>query len=391
MKRVLVLDANQRSALAVVRSLGKHGVPLITADESSVALAGCSRFSQGYFTIPSPGQPPGIFVTAIARLCREQKIDIVLPMIELTVTLLLEYQSDLPGITIPLPDLATFESLTDKCSLMRQAESLDIPAPRTWYADSKDTMPPRLEELPYPLVLKPGKSWLNVQGKWNRNSVQFADNPLDAQTIINSNPALQAHPFLLQACVPGHGAGIFALYDHGRPLAFFAHHRLREKPPRGGVSTLSESVPIDPELLSYTRSLLDAATWHGIAMVEFKVSDNGKAYLMEVNTRFWGSLQLAVDAGIDFPWLLYKLSCGEQLNPKTDYIIGVRLRWLLGDLDNLYLTLKDSNQFSVFEKLKAIIVFFMPSLSRTRHEVNRWSDMRPSWYELKQYIRNLLT
>ena len=134
------------------------------------------------------------------------------------------------------------ESLTDKCVLMRQAESLDIPIPRTWHADGRDTFQARLEDLPYPLVLKPGKSWLRVQGKWHRYGVQFAETPLEAQQLIDANPAFQAHPFLLQACVSGEGAGIFALYDRGRPLAFFAHRRLREKPPRGGVSTLSESV-----------------------------------------------------------------------------------------------------------------------------------------------------
>jgi len=390
MKRVLVLDANQRSALAVVRSLGGHGVPLITADESPSALAGCSRFSQGYFTIPSPGQTPEKFVTAVARLCEEQNIDIVLPMIELTVTLLLEHQADMPDITIPLPDFRTFDSLTDKCALMRQAESLGIPIPSTRYTDSSETFQFRLEDLSYPLVLKPGKSWLSVQGKWHRYGVQFADTPLEAQQLIDSNPAFKAHPFLLQACVPGHGAGIFALYDHGRPLAFFAHRRLREKPPRGGVSTLSESVALDPELLASTRALLDSVAWHGIAMVEFKVSDDGRAYLMEVNPRFWGSLQLAIDAGTDFPWLLYQLASGDQPDPETDYRTGIRLRWLLGDLDNLYLTLKDSNQYSVFEKLKAILAFSMPSLSRTRHETNRWNDLGPSWYELKQYVRNLL-
>lgn len=390
MKKVLVLDADQRSALAVVRSLGRHGVPIITADESPDALSGCSRYSQAYFKLPPPGQTPEAFVSAIRKLCREQEIDIVLPMIELTATLLLEHRDNLPGITIPLPDIETFESLTDKCALMQKAETLGVAIPHNWYAPSGRTLQLNLEDLPYPLVLKPGKSWLEVEGKWHRYGVQFAETPRDAQRLIDSNPAFQAHPFLLQGSVQGTGAGIFALYDNGQPLAFFAHRRLREKPPRGGVSTLSESVELNPGLLSSARTLLDAVSWHGIAMVEFKVGDNGTSYLMEVNTRFWGSLQLAIDAGVDFPWLLYKLACGEQPDPVTDYSKGVRLRWLLGDFDNLYLTLKDAKHYSVLDKLKTLLAFPMPSLSRTRHEVNRWHDLRPSWYELKQYIRSIL-
>ena len=86
-----------------------------------------------------------------------------------------------------------------------------------------------------------------------------------------------------------------------RPVAFFAHKRLRERPPWGGVSVLSESAEPDPRLKALARQLLDDACWHGVAMVEFKVAPDGTPYLMEINTRFWGSLQLAIDAGVDFP------------------------------------------------------------------------------------------
>lgn len=388
MDRVLVLDANQRSALAVVRSLGRHGVPLLTADAVPRALAGCSRYSQRYCPLPTPARDPARFTAAVAELCRQQDIGIVLPMIELTATLLLEHRERLPDIRIPLPELPVLDRLADKCSLMRLAESLQIPIPRTWYADDPDRLPCRLEDLPYPLVLKPGKSWLEVQGEWRRNAVRFAADAAQAREILASDPAFRAHPFLLQACVGGQGRGLFALYEHGRPLAYFAHRRLREKPPRGGVSVYSESTALDPELLAHARSLLEATGWHGIAMVEFKVAADGTPYLMEVNTRFWGSLQLAVDAGVDFPWLLYELACARH-PPRTEgYRTGIRLRWLLGDVDNLYLTLRDA-RFSVADKLLAVLAFLRPAWFRNRHEVNRWGDLRPFWCELRQYVRDL--
>ena len=269
------------------------------------------------------------------------------------------------------------------------AEELGIPIPATWYADNPDSLPVDLDEPIYPLVLKPGRSWLFKQGKWDRVSVRFAQNASEARNILNDDPAFRAHPFMLQDCVTGHGAGVFALYDHGKPLAFFAHRRLREKPPDGGVSVLSESIAVDPVMRSHARALLDKANWHGIAMVEFKVSPDGTPYLMEINTRFWGSLQLAIDAGVDFPWLLYQLACGELVDPVDRYRVGIRLRWLLGDLDNLYLTLRDRN-YSLRKKLGALGHFVTPSPFRTRHEVNRWGDSGPCWYELKEYIKDIL-
>ena len=151
---------------------------------------------------------------------------------------------------------------------------------------------------------------------------------------------------------------------------------------------LSESTEVDPALAVPAQKLLDNVGWHGVAMVEFKVSPDGTPYLMEINTRFWGSLQLAVDAGVDFPYLLYQLSCGENPVTVTNYKTGTKLRWLLGDFDNLYLNLRN-RELSTKQKISALLAFILPSTGRTRHEVNRLSDLGPFWWELKQYVCDL--
>lgn len=389
MKRVLVLDANQRSALAVTRSLGNHGINIITTDEYESSLAGCSRYSKKYVSYPSALDSPEQFTMAIADICKKESIDIVLPMTELTTTLLLKHRATLHDIELPFPDIATVNTLADKCSLMRIAESLSIPTPQTWYAENAKTLPISLHELRYPIVIKPKTSWLEHGNKWLHTNVIIAENPSDASLILESDPAFDGHPFMLQEYIPGKGEGIFTIYDNRKPLAFFAHRRLREKPPRGGLSVLSESVPVDPLLESYSRKILDYVKWHGVAMVEFRVTPDGAPYLMEINTRFWGSLQLAVDTGVDFPWLLYQISNGMKVEQANDYKKGIRLRWLFGDFDSLYLTIRDK-EFSFTEKLKAIVTFIIPHPFKTRHEVNRWDDMGPFWWELKQYMKDLL-
>ena len=130
--------------------------------------------------------------------------------------------------------------------------------------------------------------------------------------------------------------------------------------------------------------------WHGVAMVEFKVSSDGIPYLMEVNARFWGSLQLAIDAGVDFPYLLYKLTLGESPGKASGYKIGIKTRWLLGDLDHLYLILKSHTGRRQGRSLKwrTFIEFSKLFENNTRYEVNRWDDLKPFMFELKQYLRN---
>jgi predicted ATP-grasp superfamily ATP-dependent carboligase len=387
MKKVLVLDANQRSALAVTRSLGSKGIEVYTAEEHLSALAGFSKYSKQHLTYPSPRLEPKKFIVTLASLIKQNNITVLLPMTELTTMLSLENKATL-NVTIPFPDITTVDSLANKYLLMQTATSLNIPIPKTIYVDEVNNLSCDLDQLLYPIVLKPGKSWLYHDNQWLRATVRFANNATEAKNILDTDWAFTAHSFMIQECLDGHGAGIFAIYDRGHPLAFFAHRRLREKPPSGGVSVLSESIAVDPELEQQARTLLDNANWHGVAMVEFKITEDGTPYLMEINTRFWGSLQLAIDAGVDFPHLLYNLACGNKPTPVIRYKTGVKLRWLLGDLDNLYLILRNK-QVSLSTKARSVIRFITPSPFSTRHEVNRISDMKPFWFELKQYVSDI--
>ena len=272
---------------------------------------------------------------------------------------------------------------------MRLANRLNIPVPRTVYVDTHHNTGVADGGLDYPVVLKPHQSRILVGDHWLSTAVRIVSDATELRDAVKNDEAFRDHPYMIQEYIRGTGAGVFALYDRGTAHTFFAHRRLREKPPSGGVSVLSESCAPDPRMVEIAKALLDEVGWHGVAMVEFKVAEDGTPYLMEVNTRFWGSLQLAIDAGVDFPWLLYQLAQGETPPAVTSYRTGRRLRWLLGDLDSLYLTLRDSRHFTVRQKLGTLLQFLTPSPFRTRHEVDRWDDMGPFWYELQAYLKAL--
>ena len=131
-------------------------------------------------------------------------------------------------------------------------------------------------------------------------------------------------------------------------------------------------------------------------MLEFKQDcRTGEVYLIEVNGRFWGSLQLAVEAGVDFPYLAYQLAVGERPTVPGGYRIGVRNRWLLGDLDHLVARLRHSAealdlQPTAPSRMQATIEFLKfvePGLS---YEIISAEDPGPFAFELSEYGRNLL-
>jgi len=381
---VLVLDANERSALAATRSLGRRGVPVVTAEAAPTTLAGASKYCRASFVYPSPYREPAAFLHVLRREAAARGTRLLLPMTEVTTHLLVQHRADLAGLAIPFGTAEALEALTDKRSVHALAKQLDIPVPETRLVECPDAAAMATAGLQFPVVMKPYRSRIWSQGRWISAAVRYASSLDELRRLAQTLEAFSRHPFLVQEYVEGHGAGVFGLYDQGRPLTFFAHRRLRERPPSGGASVLSESVELDPHLRELTRRILDHVGWHGAAMVEFKVRPDGRPYLMEINPRFWGSLQLAIHAGVDFPWLAYQLAAGITPDPVDRYRIGVRNRWLLGDVDHVYLSWRESRGLNATRR--AIVGFLTAFGTGTHHEVDRWDDFRPFVVELKRYF-----
>jgi len=381
---VLVLDSQQRSALSVTRSLGAKGIRVICADTSTKSLAGSSRFSYTTEAYADPNKSEE-FIDDINRIIRKYNIKAIYPVTEISVYTLLENKERLLPVKLPFSDIDTVRSLSDKGALIERCKQLGVLAPISDHYDNSQTL---RTYSAFPVVLKPTLSRVKVDGGWLATAVTYAHSQHELECLVSESAAFRDHPFMVQGYVSGHGSGIFLLYDHGKCIAHFAHKRLREKPPTGGVSVLSESVLSDSTQLSAARKLLDSVNWHGVAMVEFKVDDSDDAYVIEVNPRFWGSLQLAIDSGVDFPYLLHEATMGHSVQAVTEYEKGVKLRWLLGDLDRLYLVLK-SRQYSLYRKIIESLKFLLPFAPKMRYEVNRFGDFRPFLSELKNYIKSL--
>ncbi|HLD46164.1 MAG TPA: ATP-grasp domain-containing protein, partial [bacterium] len=129
---------------------------------------------------------------------------------------------------------------------------------------------------------------------------------------------------MLQEYIKGYGCGFFALYDHGKCCVTFQHRRIREMPPSGGRSVAAET-GFNPLVAEYGKQILDALQWHGLAMVEFKVDESGRPFLMEINAKLWGSIELAISAGVNFPQMMVDLHLGKQ--PAIDVCRKSKLRY----------------------------------------------------------------
>lgn len=388
--RVLVTDSDNRSALAATRSLGRAGYEVLVMGEREASIAAASRYCSRFLPCPSPIDAPDKFLAAVLAACREQDVQLLLPMTEVTTLLLTRARAQLPaGCVLPFADEATLQRASDKADMVALADSLKVPTPASIRLDTASQLD-GAAPLPYPVVIKPGRSRVLTDKGWLSTGVTYANNESELRATLAALPP-QVYPVLLQERIQGPGEGFFALYAHGKPVAFFAHRRLREKPPSGGVSVLRESAEIAADTQAYGTALLGALHWHGVAMVEFKRCENSRRlYLMEINARFWGSLQLAIDSGVDFPLLLAKIAAGETPSP-VHHRVGVRSRWLLGDLDVLVKVLTKPraslNLPSNFPSRGRLLWEFLQFWRKDqRDEIWQSDDRKPGWFELKKWL-----
>ena len=186
-------------------------------------------------------------------------------------------------------------------------------------------------EFGYPVVLKPTQSLTRQGDQLVRESVVIAPNRTVRRQALSR--LLSQGDVQEQSYVGGRGIGIECLYFRGRLLWYFAHERIHEVPLTGGGSSYRKSMrpPVDAVLAA--KQLLDSLNWHGVAMVEFKLKPDLGICLMEINPRLWGSIALAIDAGVNFPLAMWKIAAGEPLEPQPKYRVPYYSRHIGRDID----------------------------------------------------------
>jgi predicted ATP-grasp superfamily ATP-dependent carboligase len=308
---VLVLDSKNKNALAAIRSLGRRGIDVISGSTRRLTRGAVSKYSARSIVYPSP-EDEARFVECLADAVDHLGVDVVLPIGDATTRVLSKHKEEFGDrAAIPIAGWEAMEVASDKLRTLTFVDRLGIPTPATFeHVTEVDR---------FPVVVKQ---------RLGAGGVRYVNTAGELALVDTSNAVVQEY-------VPGEGWGFFALFDQGRERAVFMHRRIREYPVTGGASTAAESV-YDPTLRALGLTVLRALAWHGVAMVEFKKDARDFQYkLMEINPKFWGSLDLSIAAGVDFPWLAVKLALGTLTTDVFDYRIGLRFRWLFEDLVHL--------------------------------------------------------
>jgi protein-tyrosine-phosphatase/predicted ATP-grasp superfamily ATP-dependent carboligase len=321
--KVLILDGHARAAAESVLSLPRTCVLHVAATEPD-AIAFASRRVARKLIQPSIVDALREWLVALDG---SEHYDLILCSTEAS---LLALKSDTLDPRLRekavLPGAAALDLALDKQRTVDFARALGIKTPRGHVITTVEDAP----EPTYPVVVKPLHSKVPVHGRVRAFSVRLCNTAEERRAAHAA--MLPFTPVVEQEYFRGRGIGVELLFERGQPRWCFAHERIHELPVTGGASSYRRAIEPPPELLKAATKLLAHLHWHGVAMVEFKLADDGDYRLLEINPRLWGSLPLATAAGVNFPRGLLQIALGQQLDAQPHYRRGMRARNLGADV-----------------------------------------------------------
>jgi predicted ATP-grasp superfamily ATP-dependent carboligase len=386
---VLVPESHALGPIAVIRSLGRAGYPVHACSPQPDALGLYSRFASASVVCPAYGTPG--FLDWLRDYIRDQRIRAIVPSEDFLLMIrasFSEFSHFFPYLSSESVVYAAMSKSDQIAACVRSASTraaaCHLPPYLLLQEPYEDLHRGALEELGLPLYIK-------VDGCYSRTG--------EGSTVYRAKSVTQAHELLqrlrasytkilIEGHVGGRGAGVFFLRWNDQVLAEFMHLRIHEVPHTGGVSSYRKSW-WHQAMRDDALAKVKAMNWQGVAMMEYRWNPiTDQFYFLEMNGRFWGSLHLALFAGVDFPTLLLDAFHGHPPLAVTGPSKETHCRYTFPrDLEYVWSTWKDK-KLGWPAKLKAAVKFFLLGVNPAVHS-DLWfpGDRTLYWRQLGRFLK----
>jgi D-aspartate ligase len=329
------------SALAVVRSLGRRGIPVILITTNTSDSVAKSKYVKKVELCPYMHESEEKVFEFFFELSRRYPGEkVLMPTVDECAWFVGKHHDRLSlYYLIPAPNSQAMNKVNNKRFQYETAEQLGIPIPETYF-------PHTVEEVKilsrtifhYPYVIKP-----NISFQWKLTSARSSARGKKGLRVNNAEELVKTaeeifvpgQEFMIQELIGGRDQrlvtflGFFA--EDYQPVSWFIRKKIRQSPIDFGYCTMTESCH-DPVVLDQSVRLLKAVYYHGIAGIEWKLDPATGTYkLIEINGRPVNTTGCAIAAGVDLPAIAYFHAIGRPLPPVTNWQDGQRWAWLAMD------------------------------------------------------------
>ena len=227
------------------------------------------------------------YIPTILRICKQEKIHYVFPLIDPDIPILAKHRKELEttGVRVMAIPHESVVLTNDKWETYKFFTSINVLTPQSWIPEGIDSE----ENLPYPLFIKPR------DGSASRYTYKI-NKPSELRFFCDYVPSP-----IIQEFLPGPEITNDVVCDaDGNLLAVVSRQRIQV---RGGEVAKGKTV-YDERIINTCANIAEALPAIGPITVQCMMK-NGAPYFTEINARLGGGVPLAIKAGVDFPkWLI---------------------------------------------------------------------------------------
>jgi len=378
----LVLGGPSATALAVIRSLGRAGIPQYAVGTIGSFVAR-SRWHRPLPPV-SGGTPAATELgPLLAALPLERAV--LFPCTDEWALAVASLDGTWAGrFPISSPPRASVETLVDKVLFSKRLLELGIAHPRTLPLHSADELTDLPESALAGTFLKPRHSQVFAR-RYGVKAFRFRTR---AEAVMLARRASDAGiELMLQEYVPGPPARHYMIEGFvdrsGQISVRFARQRVRMEPPDFGDSTCMVTIALDAvrDAIEPLDRLLAALRYRGMFEAEFKLDDrDGRFKLLEVNARPWMFLGFAAVCGVDFCGMAYQDALGLPVVPVHRYAVG--RRFIIPYLDAF-------SCWRLIREHRLTLWDWARSWIGAGHLVFAWDDPEPAFGSAVQQLREI--
>ncbi len=312
-----VILGGAHGSLAVARSLGRRGVPVVHVNHDH-PIAGLSRYTRERFRWEGPDAADAL--ERLLEIGRDGGLEgwALFAGGDPEVRFAARHRAALSHLfRVTTPPWEITRLSDDKRQLYRYAASIGLDCPRSVEPQSRDELAPL--DIRFPLVLKPAAygqpNALTMAKCWKAATRDELIRLYDQATALQG-----ASGVIVQELIPGGGESQFsyaAVWQDGAPVASLVAGRLRQLPiDFGFTSTFVETIE-NAAIEAAAEKFLASLNFSGMVELEFKLdARDGRYKLLDFNNRAWAWIGLTEAAGVDMPYLAWLLATGHHLQPK---------------------------------------------------------------------------
>jgi predicted ATP-grasp superfamily ATP-dependent carboligase len=391
----LILDAHLRQALVAVRSLGHRGLRVAALEVSDVLEklkyipTFASRWCLQKYTAPEFDRDTQPFVIQLLDLLNQTGACVLIPSSDSTLAVLRQHREVIAQHAhLALAKETALQAAINKDQTLEIAARLGVGIPRGVVVKSVSEASEAMHDIGLPAVVKPVESWHWGEQHGIKLICRLVTTPDEARQAVDELTQ-EGGMVLFQQLLLGRREAVSLLYAHGKMYARFAQWAKRVQPPLGGTSVFRQSIALPDDITDQSERLVREIELEGYSEVEFRRDGVGKPYLMEINPRLSASLEVAVRAGVDFPYLLYQWASGERIDCIEGYRVGGWMRYLEGDLLTTLRAIAERGRPGVTPPAQAVLEFLASFFMPSGYDYADWRDPLPMWSATKGFMHHL--